>query len=135
MNNLKQLREAIVKVNKDIMKLEFGCEVIVEFENGETGPAVVVEEMAGPSFLVKWEFGTEDIEHDHLIEILGRPIRLSDVLVAMKKIETWGHGWARMPDRELAELCFGKWNLLKDDINLQEEPTISFLHSILCQKK
>lgn len=74
---LQELRQAIIRAVPDIKRLEFGCEVIVEFENGETGPAAIVEEMVGPSFLVKWEFGTQDIEHHHLIKILGRPIRLS----------------------------------------------------------
>lgn len=62
---------------------------------------------------------------------LGREPRLADVLVVIGKIETWGHGWARIPDRELAELCFVHWNLLKDNLSEQSDETINFLAELL----
>ena len=53
----------------------------------------------------------------------GRPIRLSDVLIAAKALPDYGH--------HLAEIV-SFWHLPHDSLDDQSEETISFLHALLC---
>lgn len=138
MSNLKQLREAIVKVVPGIMELEFGCEVFfIERKwlfagfGKEKGTTMMLTDGKFPSTA----YTTARFDKESTYEILGRPIRLSDVLVAIQK-SSYCDGYAEY--EAVSELCWGgnqylirKWNLLQDDLNLQDEPTIHFLHSIL----
>lgn len=85
-------------------------------------------------------------------QILGRPIRLADVLIAIAVAEArdkmhWfeinAHGemewkesrfssrWNEPQDRRVAKCS---WNLHKDSLDDQSEETINFLHDILCNQ-
>jgi hypothetical protein len=67
--------------------------------------------------------------------VTSRPIRLSDVLVAMRgkfPYTVGADGYFYSWDENL--ICEDvKWNLLKDDLKEQSEECLQFLHSILCK--
>jgi hypothetical protein len=61
--------------------------------------------------------------------ILGRPIRLADVLCSFTKLR------ANEVVNEIdyyGDICFN-WDFENDDLREQPPETIDFLHSILCQ--
>lgn len=113
------------------MELGFGC----EFENGdhEIGTIVSMHENHPFMFSFHWidrqgnRRSVYDMKKDE-IEIIGRPIRLADVVEAMMESPKI------LPSR--AEKIFGytvitKWNCLKDDLREQSEETLAFLASLL----
>lgn len=65
------------------------------------------------------------------IEIIGRPIRLADVLLAMSKDRNGN--WSPGMMEDLYALLQGQrgWKLSQDDLNEQDEATISFLYEVL----
>lgn len=128
-SNLEAVRQAIIKAVPSIMELKFGCEVNI----GGT-----------KSTFVKWdkrlEYGgyfhtKEDLTMypDDLIQIiLGRPIRLADVLYANQQrcsVEDPEMDDFALFDRQ--ETIIGDWNLLEDNLSKQSEECIAYLASIL----
>jgi len=78
---------------------------------------------------------TTTADSDIVTEILGRPIRLSDVLAAMPlgqhfHLKTLGNQLRMFSDGNLEW-----WNLLNDDLSLQSEACINFLHGLLVTEK
>lgn len=64
-------------------------------------------------------------------ETVCRPIRLADVLIALKEMERkhGGTGWCIARDA-----LFEKWNLHGDlDLVSQSKKCLTFLHSLLCK--
>lgn len=92
------VKKACIEANPDILKLEFGCEgdydgnsvkwlrYGMDFNNVD-GPNVHVWQMSNGS-----RFVTPD---NSLVQILGREIRLADVLLAFKRAhsDVWGKYW------------------------------------------
>jgi len=123
MTHLEELKAVIVNANPSIMNLEFGCEVkgsgsipVLQYVGKSNGQYALAYQNDGKDeMLIVERLGTE---------ILGRPIRLADVLLAM--------------DDLMHELCLDvvtKWNLEKDDLTHQSPETINFLHKILVGEK
>lgn len=121
-NNLKQLREAIVKVIPGIMELEFGCEIKGGFEER-------IVSIAGNGDI---RTSYREIPKGEKITILGRPIRFADAVHCLKEKWSLSFQETSVLTSQIARLA-AIWNLLQDDLNLQDEPTISFLHQILCK--
>lgn len=76
-------------------------------------------------------------EHDRV----GRPVRLADILAAINvaKMERWlidyhGYFFSEIPTNKklIAAPHETHYDLLHDDITLQTDELIVFLHSILC---
>ncbi len=148
MTPLQQLRAAIIATNEDIMKLQFGCEGYVKNDVrvrvfGVDGRVI---------FHTPQVNGVNTVFEEDFI-ILGRKIGIADVLLAIEKArpseilqghtkEARGSGWAIRATGQLIWLEYAyeyhgrdaSWNLSQDDLNLQSEETITFLHSILCKK-
>lgn len=76
-----------MKTNPEIMELKYGCEVVVEFENGELDKGTIIKPWSDMYHIV-WEGGYEDVEIRDLKQILDRPIHLADILLAI------GHGYS-----------------------------------------
>ena len=97
MNKLQQLKAKIQELVPDIMKLKFGCEVIIqdeEFENKqEIGKFIRLDDKDGKDIwadvavnrmvLVSGWWKYKVLEGMFVKEILGRPITLEDVLRAI----------------------------------------------------
>lgn len=147
-NKIKEIRQICIKANQDILKLEFGCLLHRKNKDKDYGYYQVLEQGSGfhPDFL--WvssrvygrmlirgdEIGSEQELSEKDIrdkfEIIGKPIRLADILYAVKKIgynstEEWFKVLGRFIDL---------YNLLADNIELQSEETVSFIHEVLTKK-
>lgn len=127
---ISAIREACCAANPEIKELKFGCEGI------EDGKKFV--NLGDGSWQMKdkefWGFSSVSPE-----KILGRPIRLTDVLLAIdakgdprgnyvKVNGRLGGAWGEY----IKEIS---WNLRKDSIDDQDEVTISFLYEVLVGNK
>lgn len=147
-DKLKLIREKCIAANPEIMELKFGCEI--ECKLGEWNKYKV---LVGIGVCEKghknlqtcerndcymesgiWAFYDSE-ENMHTInlkdgeyEILGRPIRLADILLAMntnlKISKVAMEGWLEIITGE-------KWNLRADDLEKQSPETIDFLANLL----
>ena len=134
--NLEIIREACIKANPEIMALEFGCEIKDFFEG--TGVVIGIQKYSNESdcYDVAYYKIPEPIidrsPKNLNWKILGRPIRLADVLLS---ITTNRHGAKRGQfisddiNWEHDEVYF--WNLKQDDLRHQSEETLEFLASLL----
>jgi hypothetical protein len=129
---IQLIREKCIAANSEIMQLKFGCEVI----SGKTQFRILaIKDGVG---LYETDHGTiGDFTRNTIFdEILGRPIRLADVLLAS------GCNTYTVPkDRfHSGDLLFSGdwqtggqivWNLRADDLEKQSEETISFIYELL----
>ena len=133
---IKKIREACIKANSEIVKLKFGCEVVIDWlGNG------VVHDM-------QKRFITDDLRDNgngtviedsvcgDIEEIIGRPIRLADVLLAIDKYVKIGNLSDKEKDGGLSYLDFvsfiyDKWNLEDNNLQNQSPETIDFIHKLL----
>lgn len=163
MSKLKEIREVIIKANQDILKLAEGCVLRVLKPRLFQGDPFVYEEWTVVGyqtiypqtdlFLANREYNShhtktlqcvdkvgEAIDFGHeRVEIIGRPIRLADILLAIRKahsdlviVSHNGTFHERVGVKEYREL--GKYNLLQDDLESQSPEFIDFIHSILIKK-
>lgn len=160
------IRKACIATDPSILDLKFGCEVKMLLGDwyGEIGhveypcskcpkhklyknctedcdPDDAVSVVTNPDEEPKeWIF----INNGKDFEILGRPIRLADVLLAIAKCkknwnsEEWGVCDIQLSDfvpdfvgMDSNEKGGCAWNLLQDNLTLQSEPTLEFLAKLL----
>lgn len=140
MTKLETIRAACIKANPEIVELKFGCEVSYEgwecilLDVPRQNPAMWV--LAQSKTLPDEETDGEVYIPD--CEIIGRPIRLADVLLAIGKDEkdiyfknsdTTIPKW-KIIHSDITGSSIG-WNLLKDDLTLQSDETIDFLSTLI----
>ncbi len=136
MNKIETIREACIKANPSIKDLVFGCVVVNE----------VGEQERVLWSIDSWKKGGKDVQLDgtavhihesELKEIIGRPIRLADVLLAIEKkykdkyrVTSQGvfENYNPLLQRHVVNET---WNLLKDDLTQQSDETIDFLFELL----
>ncbi len=99
-----QLREEIIKTNKDIVALKFGCKVISQIKDGtqKFENIIVGDKIIGTThYPVSYN---TSVNEDQIIKIIGRPISLEDVMIAISKkqgewgIRFWGNGVIRLDE-------------------------------------
>lgn len=156
--NLEKVRAAVIASVPEIMELTFGCEIRKVFwyktekdkkagnvdwmETGhhEGGREGVIVKDGRADFLPMWvDYGDQldfSIGPNDIVsfEILGRPIRLSDVLRAISSLDLRFFDHCHLTLGGTVCLMTGKdiyWNLTKDDLNLQSQETIDFLAELL----
>lgn len=124
-NKLSQLKEVIQKANPEIMELKFGCELEEDFIFAwSNGPLTWIISDKGKGTLIQ-------VPNISNYKILGRPIRLADVLLALDKngisasVDTHGN-MGFLPFKGHTE-----WDLIAD-LDHQSEETINFLWELLC---
>lgn len=140
MNHLEEVRKAVIAAVPNILDLKFGCQFTIQGADRiivgawpEDGQWLSVHPIdGGPQELTKTML-------DYGARVIGRPIRLADVLIAMSDI--------RVSEIEISSPCghptaagivFKKgkrialWVLNKDSLDDQSEEVISFLYKILC---
>ncbi len=161
--NIAKIREACVKVNPEIMELKFGCVVQrecdcglvcksrvryvqegIEYGNGKSR-GVTIDHMedscmgVGVSIMVR-DLPSSWNKETWGYEIIGRDIRLSDVLYALHKNYGVSHNMiiscldsGRFYDNDEGHSYYLKnvWNLLKDRLEDQSDECISFLVDLL----
>lgn len=130
----KIVREACIAANPSIVELKFGCEIrSLETKMTYMGKGVYWNAFLGNTFV---DSGALIID-----EILGRPIELADVLLAIsqsgKKLVPWvidenGFFWAKDSVNQCIHVGGLKvqWNLLKP-FSLQSDETKIFLAELL----
>lgn len=130
--NLKIIKDACIKANPNILKLEFGCFVqdkateeilpVAMPHSWARGVAVVMTK----NELIHWE-GDD-------YRILGRPIRLADVLFTLSQIGNVTRGAnylvniVQSGDDVWIDV---RWNLRDDILDHQSPETIQFLAELL----
>jgi hypothetical protein len=129
------VRQFIVRAVPSVMDLKMGCEVKINGNN----TAIYAGNFGKKELLLyknelhqRGRKPTED-------EIIGRPISLADVLVAIGE-KNQLNGWTYAVTAE-GEIILVEWNDhevraqwdLSQDFDHQSEETISFLWSLLCE--
>lgn len=148
MKNYDQLKQVIQEANPGIMDLKFGCEVL----KGDVRTRVVGLDGRVVFFspLINNQ-NTEFVEH---LTILGRPIRLADVLLAIHKadpanktnvtLESDGQFKHEVydsknpqPNGQVTSTIYSKshWNLRDDNIDNQSWGCKQFLVELLVKDK
>ena len=133
----EELKEIIQKANPEIMELKFGCEVRF---NLYQEVFIYVRPIADGKYEIikKWGKKICKVKLDE-ITILGREIRLADVLLACTKmsvpeIDINVFGSPQMPEGGLlmkSKNGGGIWNLKNDNLDYQSEETKQFLFDLL----
>lgn len=138
---LEAVRGKVIAANGDIMKLQFGCELLrgskpnrhykVIEDIGFAGNENKVWINSVPFGSMPLELDKDLIQNGGEFEILGRPIRLADVLLAIpkRKIDSMG-GF----DISAFSIYLNRteiWFLPKNDLSLQSEETVRFLGEVL----
>jgi len=121
------------------MELEFGCEVMYEWENGEKSKMVVVGKIGEDFILTDYQSSFCDDANETNFEILGKPITLAVTIMAVNKSQPKIFGAATVDNqlsmteplhRDLLRLV-RHWNLSKDNFNDQSEETKTFIGGLL----
>jgi hypothetical protein len=164
---LNFIRQKCIAANPDIVALDFGCEVsgnigMAEYLNDPfvvVGPTSVCKKHkrynercsaeengceTSNAIVVKWGneegWGTHTVKEGEAGKILGRPIRLADVLLAFS-VEHFPKRddilaivdvqaaldiyWAKVKD------IIRRFDLRADDLEKQPEETVDFIYSLL----
>ena len=143
---IDKLKEVIQKANPEIMELKFGCDVMAAKPSG-LFQATIIEQI-GLLFVV-WFWDSEgDVKNftKESLKILGRPIRLADVLIALSKkkrdyeiaitanmdVGDFLEIQSQLEDGEVTYLSANiSWNLQKDNLDDQTKETKKFLTDLL----
>lgn len=143
---IESIRKACIAANPSILDLEFGCAVKFDYEelDGSITDDIIVDNFvsglktANNSIFYFFNKGIEESDFNRTWErqkkeIIGRKIRLADVLHMIEKKLVQD----RMPlkphwDAQHNLLC--TYNLLKDDLTLQDEATIDFIYQLIESK-
>ena len=140
---IEYIRQKCIEVNPVITELKFGCElkrpssarhykVIEDLGWSANTEKVWINSVPFGSMEVPIEIEKKQIIDNNGDEwkVIGRPIRLADVLLAIGEANhgtaatSWGANSIRLRILDL-------WNLHKDDVSLQDDPSIDFLHELL----
>lgn len=124
------IRQKCIEANPEIVELKFGCELL-----GEDGSKLLfdpylvtysVERL--PHILAKTE---SEFINFQTKEIIGRPIRLADVLLAIDAAKPQRYHIAANGQFYRAGKEGAIWNLRADDLDQQSDGTVSFIHGLL----
>jgi len=139
-----KIREACIAANPSILDLVFGCKVV--WIGNEKEFYFISNGMAG--LYTIWNEESSAIhKNPQDISIIGREIRLADILLALNKakassaIQDFGcfmlHrfdedeesiDWHEISPKTLNRV---RWNLLNDSLSAQSEDTIEFIYQLI----
>ena len=150
------ITERCIKANPDIKKLEFGCKIVIntperyaEYKESDdektTATVLFYQEVSNfdendVHFMVWLDEWNETFDASILdetdIKIIGRPIRLADVLLAIQQ-EGWSDQnpmWSEETTLKKKKKLCKKWTLKKDNLQDQSPETIDFIYSLLTKE-
>lgn len=125
---LEAVRQACIKANPEIVELKFGCDV--EIVIGSVAcPATIVQKNYAGNWLVLIAGQTATYKDKQIYKIIGRPIRLADVLLALnwKWIAITSTGSFMVGSAESSL----RWDLLADDLTKQSPEMVDLLYGLL----
>ena len=143
---IKQIRKKCIEANPEIVELKFGCEIEIPKLNNFTFKGIIfklklsktphyVGVAYGSMYRESENFSHErEIHFDDLVEkkIIGRPIRLADVLFTVAQKAPPLFSQQVIMEAEEPRKILGMWNLKDDNLEHQSKETIEFIHSFLC---
>jgi len=118
---IEDIRRAAIACNPEIVELKFGCFYRVNGKPSKDPYCVISDHMI------------QTIKNMDLI-IIGRKLGLADILLILdvQAIVCASDGQFGELEAEEAPSRYGIfWNLRKDDLNLQEDSTILFIHGLV----
>jgi hypothetical protein len=129
---LEAIRQACIKANPEIVELKFGCQLsLLGRRYAVFGQCLNVWQIVSIE---------RDLFHSTSLPngadtfgvnaIYGRPIRLSDVLLAMN-VQLFKDSWDLPVLDYDGSKIIALWNLRKDDLTQQSPETIDFLYDLL----
>lgn len=133
--HIEEIRAKCILANPEIVELKFGCKFI-DLESTQT-MIYLNETRSGATFAFSETLGNDCYEDDFRFEddtkitIIGRDIRLADVL-CLPDTEKMKNA----TDTENAIECFNflmMWNLKKDRLEDQSPECIKFIHNLICK--
>lgn len=150
---IEYIRNACIKANPSIKDLMFGCVVEQKYTASKTTTVIdgIHETIDKEQYVYTTHGRTAEriyLERykpsdNYILRIIGRPIRLVDVLLAMEANKKWPpyrigtHGLffvAKEVSPTPMYISTGvMWDMSKDDLTLQSDETISFIHSLLSE--
>ena len=147
---IEDIRQACIKANPSILDLEFGCKVKIDGgfvrdiwdvsrENDDDCDEITGVLTAADNIGMAMFSTVNDIK------IIGRPIRLADVLYMLNHKEIYDTSisqsgyfeqWRRLPGKKwnLDSDDRYNWNLLDDNLEHQSDDTVSFIHQLIENK-
>jgi len=127
--NYEQLKEAIQKAVPEIMELNLGCEVELNGDKEIVGDCVKF--VSNKSYFFEGCGCCSGYLKPQTLKILGRPITLCNVLVAVKKdAEGLGAGEHMIRIGNYLQV-FGLWNLKDNNLDNQSGECKEFLIKLL----
>ena len=123
MTNLEKIRQAVIKANPEIVELKFGCEVEFNDSSREVIIGISLENIEVERVQTRTHY---QIGVSNITEIIGRPIRLADVLLAIGKNDPMG----RNGIQDYMDILI-KWKLKDDNLDNQSKECIEFIHGLL----
>ena len=114
---IEEIRKKAILVNPEIVELKFGCEIKYDNKNVR---------LVRQGFTGNWllETGLSVDISDY--KIIGRPIRLADVLLAIMRKSDYNN-----PTRNETFDLIRLWNCADDNLENQSEEMITFIHELL----
>ncbi|MBM7488095.1 hypothetical protein ACVWWI_006354 [Bradyrhizobium sp. USDA 3686] len=134
---IEAVRAACIKATPEIVELKFGCDIRFALTDGGGSLATVLFSYDGDYVTASYakfhenKAGTVS-RHLNKIEIIGRPIRLADVLLAMGKPVKYmtPSGLIGTIHKDVVRVI-SLWNLRTDGLEQQSDQTIAFISSLL----
>jgi len=146
---LAAVRAAVIRAVPEIVELKFGCELSRKGQEDSRRLYKVIEDVGfGANDKKCWinsvpfgsmpiELEKDRIENGGEFKIVGRPIRLADVLNALMRTEhlvciaSNERFEVFNKEKNEWEQVFKTWCFQNDDLSLQPEETVAFIHGLL----
>ncbi len=138
---MKELKKAIIKAVPSIMELKFGCEILLNDEDGGAIKTRIIRKVEDREIICDFLPA-----HNHKIKdikkILGRPITLADVILALEKYNSelksptlsFRHYYKNGLQIESEGRLLAVWNL-EENLDGQNKETIKVLRKLLKESK
>jgi len=141
MDNLQKIKDACIKANPEIMELKFGC----VYQNSKFDYIATITGFSDEQYHIELNRGGKSVENKSTMEekaddyiILGRPIRLADVLLTLEDIlmsvsvtNKVDYGKASFILEPVGSMKHFMWNLKDDNLEHQSEETINCIANLL----
>ena len=145
-DKINKIRQECIKTNPEIVELKFGCKVKHKTMYGKS-IFTICRKLDSVSFYVyrnSFKYLANSFRKKE-IEIMGRDIRLADVLYRIQSLKSddWNRHWVinrfgeflndSCPDLKGLPVCKvgEKWNLLDDNLEHQSEECIDFIYQLI----
>lgn len=139
---LEDIRRVCIEANPSIKDLVFGCEI--KFDNDDE-IGIFIMKFLNTYYIAFQNHAVPQTLHANEMpkfEIIGREIRLADVLSAIHKIKQFqaicvseAGMFISLHEKNIYDVEGGQWNLLNDSLSSQSDETISFLWDLLIGRK